>query len=690
MAAILCCIGIKAAVRLMEHSLAARGVVKAGWTFLAAMVAGTSVWTTHFIGILAFHAPVRGDFDPALTILSLLIAVGGAYGALTVANLERSGAWPAIGGGLLGLVIAAMHYIGMAGYNLNCGVEWNRNLVWGSILPATAMTALALAALRGQAGTRIGASAATVFIVAAILSLHFVGMYAMAIVMPHAGLGAAPAQSPALALVTALAGGLIIVAGSFAYMVDADTREEAQKQIAALALIDVLTGFPNRAAFDATVRARVDQAIPDARFAIIAMGVANFGSIVQQYGAGIAEMVLQATAHRLTAAKKLGVFLARTGNAQFCGIGPVLDRDDTWQRSLKLRAALSEDLLIAGRYISVDIRVGCAIYPSDTDEADPLVRMAQTALARAAADPLQPIALHDDATDASAQRRVLLANDLRGALDRGEFELFYQPQVWIADRHVIGYEALLRWRHPDLGMISPAEFIPLAESSGCIVDMGAWVLRTACETAAGWDDACRVAVNVSPLQLRQRDLTELIGTTLASSGLAASRLEIELTESLLIDDRDNALRTLGQIKALGVKLALDDFGTGYSSMDVLRHFPFDKVKLDKSFVDDIETSPQARAILHAMLALGRALCIPILVEGVESERQLAILRKEGCNKVQGYLTGRPMRASEIGKQAPQGLSKGRPRHRPLCGGTVLPESDFHGRGHERPVSPTRP
>jgi EAL domain-containing protein (putative c-di-GMP-specific phosphodiesterase class I) len=245
---------------------------------------------------------------------------------------------------------------------------------------------------------------------------------------------------------------------------------------------------------------------------------------------------------------------------------------------------------------------------------------------------------------------------LHGALERGEFELYYQPQVLLTDRRVIGYEALLRWHHPRLGAIPPCEFIPLAERSGSILPIGEWVLRTACATAATWDNDLRIAVNVSSLQLRQPNLPAVIHEALLATGLLAGRLEIELTESLLVEDRASALHALRRIKALGVRLALDDFGTGYSSMDVLRQFPFDKIKLDKSFVDDVERNPQARAILHAMLTLGRALAIPILVEGVETAHQLAILQKEGCTKVQGYLIGRPAPIGQLGHGAPEQLS----------------------------------
>ena len=405
--------------------------------------------------------------------------------------------------------------------------------------------------------------------------------------------------------------------------------------------VDSLTGLPNRAAFDAELRARVGSLRPGERLAVIAMEIAGFEAIQQQFGARIGAVVIEALARRLRDARAPGVFLARIGGAQFCGIGIVFSRDDMQGRAARLRAALSGSLLIEARELPIDVRLAAAILPGDAQDAHGLTQRALAALARAMADPLGAVALHDEVADALAQRRLTLASDLRGALDRKEFCLFYQPQVWIANGSVNGFEALLRWRHPDFGMVSPAEFIPLAEHTGSIVAIGDWVLREACAQAGRWPDHIRVAVNLSPLQLRQETLPERVEHAFRSAGIAPDRLEIELTQSLLIEDRCRALEVVSRIKALGVRMVLDDFGTGYSSMEVLRRFPFDKVKLDKSFVADLDTDRQALPILHATLVLGRKLGIPVLVEGVETDWQLAVLRREGCTEVQGYLTGRP-------------------------------------------------
>jgi EAL domain-containing protein (putative c-di-GMP-specific phosphodiesterase class I) len=243
--------------------------------------------------------------------------------------------------------------------------------------------------------------------------------------------------------------------------------------------------------------------------------------------------------------------------------------------------------------------------------------------------------------DESIRERRELANDLRLAIDRNELEMHYQLQASVVTREITGYEALLRWTHPTRGPIPPAMFIPIAEENGLILALGEWVLRRACRDAAGWDHQSRVAVNVSPLQLAHVDLPKLFHEIMLETGLPPRRLEVELTESAIMADRERALHVLRQIKAMGVGVALDDFGTGYSSLETLRAFPFDKIKLDRFFVSELEGSPQATAIIRAVLALGRSLSIPILAEGIETQDQLEVLIREGCDEVQGFLLGYP-------------------------------------------------
>jgi EAL domain-containing protein (putative c-di-GMP-specific phosphodiesterase class I) len=249
--------------------------------------------------------------------------------------------------------------------------------------------------------------------------------------------------------------------------------------------------------------------------------------------------------------------------------------------------------------------------------------------------------------DAQLRRRRLLELDLRKALAEGQFEVFYQPQVDAQTEEVTGCEALLRWRHPERGTVSPADFIPLAEEIGLIVPLGEWVLRQACAEAATWPDHIRVAVNLSPIQFKNRNLVQIVVNALAQSGLAASRLELEITETVLLHDNDATLSTLHHLRNLGIKISMDDFGTGYSSLSYLRSFPFDKIKIDRSFIRDLTDKGDCAAIIKAVAGLGRGLGIVTTAEGVETQAQLDQVRAEGCSEVQGYFFSAPKTADEV-------------------------------------------
>jgi diguanylate cyclase (GGDEF)-like protein len=641
----ICCIGAFATMRLFAQAMQANGLNKLSWSFLAAIVAGAAVWCTHFVAMLAFQPGASVAYDPVLTMVSLLIAVGGVCIGLTVATIDRPSAMPAVGGALMGLAIAATHYVGMLAYRVDGLMRWRPGFVVASIVLSVTFSTLAMAAARGQLGARY-AKGAFAFLMAAILSLHFTGMAAVDVMRLGAAQPILEQGSEALAIVTALVGLLVISAGVLAYATEDRTRRAAGERLAAAALTDAVTGLPNLTAFEAELQARICGPAPGEPLMVVAIALSGFDGLSERYGRRFGELAIRAITERMLKARKHGVFIARDG-AEFVAMGPVEQGEDLRARVRRIVVGLSAPLWIDSQELQVDPRIGVARFPGDAREPEELIRRAKLALRRALTDPLEPIELFDEAVDAEAKRRQTLAEDLNGALERDEFELYYQPQVRIIGRRVIGHEALLRWRHPVFGMVSPAEFIPVAERSGLIIKIGEWVLQTACAVAATWPHEWCVAVNLSPLQLRQANLPLVVQEALARSGLPPQRLELELTESLLLEDRPRALAVLLRIRALGVRLALDDFGTGYSSMDVLRHFPFDKIKLDRSFVNDIESNAQALAILHAMLAMGRSLSIPVLVEGVETERQLAILQAEGCNKVQGYLTGRPVPASAI-------------------------------------------
>jgi predicted signal transduction protein with EAL and GGDEF domain len=576
----------------------------------------------------------------------LLIAIAGCFAGFALAARGRRGATPVIAGGLVGLAISAMHYVGMLSIRVDGMVRWQPGMVAASVLMAVVLSSLAMVVVRQQLGAGFARFAPALFM-SAIISLHFTGVaglqvFPFAVAYPKTGFA-----KDALALATALVGGLIIAAGIFAHAIDQIANRDASARIDAFGLTCEQTGMPTKRAFDSQLAAILNSAAPGQRYIVVTTELRHFNDMAEIYSARAAEFAIRATADRIGRARQPGFVIARTGRSEFTAIGPVEEHENIPVRALNWQKMLAQPVVFEQHEIFLDPRLGVACYPNDGSMADNVVQHSRLALSRAKLDPFEPVCIYDVNFDTIVQRRQILADEMLSSLENGEFELYYQPQVWIADRKVIGYEALIRWNHPRFGLVLPGEFVPLAEATGAIMPIGAWVLKTACMEASNWPADWRVAVNVSPLQLRQADLPERILEALEHSGLSPSRLEIELTESLLIDERAQTQHILSRIRALGVKLALDDFGTGYSSMDVLRHVPFDKIKLDRTFVKDIESNPQALAILHAMVELGRSLTIPILVEGVETERQMAILRAEGCRKVQGYLTGKPIPAREI-------------------------------------------
>jgi EAL domain-containing protein (putative c-di-GMP-specific phosphodiesterase class I) len=291
------------------------------------------------------------------------------------------------------------------------------------------------------------------------------------------------------------------------------------------------------------------------------------------------------------------------------------------------------------------LSIGVAIYPTDGTDAQTLLTNADAGLYRAKGEGRGSVRFFDAQTDQRLRERRALQHDLRLAIERNELQLYYQPQALI-DGTIIGFEALARWRHPTHGVVSPGVFIPLAEESGVIIQVGEWILREACRHAAAWDLPLQVAINLSSVQFRHGDLPSLVHAVLLETGLAPRRLELEVTESVLIDDFSRAVSILRRLKALGVRIAMDDFGTGYSSLSYLQAFPFDKIKIDQAFISNLDKNPQSAAIVRAIIGLGRALCLPVTAEGVETAEQLAFLARESCDEVQGFLIGKPQPIEE--------------------------------------------
>ncbi len=422
---------------------------------------------------------------------------------------------------------------------------------------------------------------------------------------------------------------------------DVTEKSENERRIAHMAHHDVLTDLPNRAFFNERLAATIANAdVAKEHFAIICIDLDGFGEVNDLYGHAVGDALLRQFSHRVNALME-GAFLARLGGDEFTFI--VIDdehRSASTELSRCLLAAVSNDFEIDGYRLQIGLSMGIAIYPSHGSDAKSLMNNADAALYRAKGEGRGSIRFFEPEMGNRLRERRSLQEDLKFAVERGELFLNFQPQAKITGE-TIGFEALVRWTCPKRGAVLPSEFIPVAEESGVIIPLGEWVLREACREAASWPIGLQIAVNISPVQFRSGDLPNLVHAILMETGLTASRLELEITEGVLIDDFSRAVSLLRRLKSLGVKIALDDFGTGYSSLSYLHSFPFDKIKIDRTFIANVQQSRHSTAIVRAVIGLGRSLDIPILAEGVETEAERSYLRDEGCDEIQGYLTGRP-------------------------------------------------
>lgn len=430
---------------------------------------------------------------------------------------------------------------------------------------------------------------------------------------------------------------------------DIAERKRAEAQIARLAHYDPLTELPNRLLFhkdlsDALARAARREDL----VAVHCVDLDRFKVVNDTLGHPVGDALLKAAAERLRACVRDGDTVARLGGDEFAVVQMGLtDLSGATRLAARIVEALEAPFDLLGHQVVIGGSVGVAVSPDDGLDCDELLKKADMALYRAKADGKGTFHFFERAMDEQLQARRALELDLRRALAEGQFELFYQPLFDLEADRVTGCEALLRWFHPERGMVSPGEFIPLAEEIGLIGALGDWVLRAACDEAARWPEHVRLAVNLSPAQFRDRRLAATVVQALAASGLPAERLELEITESVLLQDSASNMAILHDLKALGVRISMDDFGTGYSSLSYLRSFPFDKIKIDQTFVRDILDDADALAIIKAVLDLGASLGITTTAEGVESEEQLHELRRQGCGEIQGYFISRPKPAGEI-------------------------------------------
>ena len=754
LAALICGISCFAAVNLLRHVVQSTSRNRYAWLLIAAASTGFGIWATHFIAMIAFTPGIPNAYNAELSVASLAVSVLLTAAGMWIATARGGIDHYLVGGAVLGIGIAAMHYTGMAAFEVEGRIVWNQLLVAASLISGTTLAALSLLVVLRRPST-LATVAGAVLLTLAICTLHFIAMAAVSI-YPDSSIGSSkftispmsPSSSPSApslvilvlsatalwidlrfrrhrteaermhGLANAAVEGLIvcdgsrivsandsiaalsgtdattlntmtlrdlfgervasaIVAGSgqaqeadlrghgespipvelIARSIDycgkphlvvavRDIRErrKAEQEIMRLAHYDPLTGLANRRSFTGRLEAEIAASAEsgkDGQLALMLLDLDRFKEVNDLFGHAAGDAVLQKVAHCASSVLRHGQMLARLGGDEFAIIAPNLPDPQAAGRIAEavLSALRHENRLSPGGMVSASI--GIALYPLDADEQAALVSHADTALYRAKAEGKDTFRYFEASMGAEARDRRILEQDLRQAVARDEFRLVYQPQKEISSGRMIGFEALLRWQHPERGEVPPSEFIPVAEDSGSIAQIGEWVLATACKEAATWRNPLTVAVNVSAVQLHNPDFGRKVHEVLLRTGLAAGRLELEITETALVKDMPRALATLRQIKALGVRVAMDDFGTGYSSLSNLRAFPFDKIKIDGSFIKSVDRNGQVATIVRAVLGLGRGLGLPVLAEGVETLDELRFLDAEDCDIGQGYFLGRP-------------------------------------------------
>ncbi len=763
LAMVVCLAASLTAFRLYSRMTGARGLVRASWLLLTALVAGSGVWATHFLGVLAYQPGLPTGFSSTGTIASLMVAVcfmAAGFYASTLVDDERSN--QIAGGMLIGLGVAAMHFLGMTAFVTQGRIEWESAIIAASIAFGVAGATAALMVV-GRGRTLHQQFIASGLLTLGVCALHFTGMGAITIV-PDASIEV-PAQLMSVGMMTfavAAITGLIILGGLGAILIESQTsrsaldrirtlanaayegivviqngrindansafcdlvgakledlrgkpllgamltfddvlasndqrreahlqpfdeavsipvevfsrlmddgarietsgltvlavrdlreRRFAEEKIRYLAEHDGLTGLPNRNALQVKLQAALDRVEASGEsLALVCIDLDHFKEANDLHGHLAGDAVLVEAARRLASSVTAPSFAARLGGDEFVVV-QITDQDQP-TAAAELAGALLDLLKVSttfeGQELAMGASLGVSLFPDDGRTSEALLANADMALYRAKESGRGAYRFFKREMDESIRERRNMARELRQAITDEELIVHYQPLARASDGEVCGFEALVRWKHPVRGMIPPLDFIPVAEESGLIGPLGEWVLRRACADAAAWEKPLRIAVNLSPLQLNNPALPTLVHEVLITSGLSPARLELEVTESALFKDYQRALDNLRRLKALGVRIAMDDFGTGFSSLSTLQSFPFDKIKVDKSFVENIHRDERATVIVKAVLGLGRSLNIPVVAEGVETEEQRQFLRGEDCAELQGYAIGRPAPVDTLG------------------------------------------
>ncbi|MGA4321264.1 putative bifunctional diguanylate cyclase/phosphodiesterase [Ectopseudomonas hydrolytica] len=660
------CVAILAsytALDLAGRIASARGVARSLWIVGGALAMGIGIWSMHFVGMLAFSLPIPLGYDLTITLLSLGIAILASGFALWLVSQPELPAWQlGLGALAMGTGIAAMHYIGMAALRMQPGIDYDPLLFGLSLLIAVVASGAALwIAFRLRRDTpyvRVARAGAAVIMGVAIVGMHFTGMaaanFAEGSYCAAAGSGLGSGWLASLVVVVTLA---VLAIALLTSILDArleartallsQSLARANAELTELALHDGLTKLPNRLLLED----RIGQSILKVQrngghFALLFMDLDGFKPVNDAFGHHIGDQLLVAVAQRLRANLRAQDSLARIGGDEFVLLAELRQADDAASVAGQVVSLLSQPFRVDEHELRVSTSVGIAVYPGDGSNQQELLINADAAMYHAKGLGKNGYSFFERSMNTNARQQLQLLHDLRAALERGEFLLYYQPKFATGSERMIGAEALLRWQHPQQGLLTPDRFIGLAEKTGLIIAIGDWVLNEACRQMRLWYEEgrrdWRVAVNLSALQFCHGELVESVRRTLDRHGLPANCLTLEITESTAMHDVNASLAILEQLAGMGVDIAIDDFGTGYSSLLYLKRLPANELKIDRGFVRDLEHDGDDAAIVSAIVALGQALDLRIVAEGVETRQQQAFLTELGCDSLQGYLLGQPL------------------------------------------------
>ena len=637
-----CLFGTWVGMRHFARARATSGSTRIGWLFMASVGTGAALWASTFISILALDPSLNSGFEPVATGLVLIIAIGACLTGFEIGSRHFTLA-PELGGTVMGVGILAMHFIGLKAWHIAGTTEWNFYGVGLTLVLGLGLSALSVNRANRPV-TRWCRHGAAIVLAFMVCAMHY-SLTASATAIPDASMVLPSYLIPAHTLGFAVVGAVLLVMGSgfSTYIVDLRTRTESADRIHQLSFNDTMTGLPNRIAFNERLAFDAAEAHERAhKLAAFSIDVDGFKDVNDVFGHSAGDLLLIEVADRMRKLLGPGEFLARQSGDEFLGLQMSGNHPhDAQSFAERIAQTFARPFIVRDQPVTLTASIGFSIFPLDTPERDQVLSNAKLAMYRGKSRQRGSICKYEREMDDAARAQRALARDVQTAAERNELELHYQLQTSLNDGTIRGAEALMRWHHPKLGLVSPAEFIPLAEETEAIIGMGEWALRTACRDAADGKIPGTIAVNLSPVQFSRDDLAETIHAILIETGLSPKRLEVEVTESTIMSDQTRGLHILRKLKSMGISVAMDDFGTGYSSLATLHAFPFDKIKLDQSFVKRLPHDAAAAAIVRTVLALGKSLGIPVLAEGIETEAQWQFLAREGCDKGQGYLFARP-------------------------------------------------